>query len=104
MRSVFWVQLSSYLVLVSTAACLQAQSVPTLSGLNSAAPQEQLATTLPAIAARDVAGGFWRTDRDFEPILHIRNVLETSLLKVTPVLWMADGTEYDLPPVTLDEG
>ena len=46
-------------------------------------------------------GGFWRTDGTFRPILHITNYLVDQTLVVTPVLYMADGTEYDLTPVTL---
>ncbi|MBZ5536142.1 MAG: Ig-like domain-containing protein [Acidobacteriia bacterium] len=45
--------------------------------------------------------GLWRTDHTFEATLRIKNELLTDPLSVTPVLFMADGTEYDLPPVTI---
>jgi hypothetical protein len=53
------------------------------------------------IALRQMNGGFWRADHTFSPILYITNLLVTNSLQVTPVLYMADGTEYDLAPVTV---
>lgn len=47
-------------------------------------------------------GGFWRIDSNFEPILHLKNELLKTPLTVTPMLYMADGTEYDLPVVSLE--
>jgi hypothetical protein len=47
-------------------------------------------------------GGLWRTDANFESILQLKNVLINHPLTATPILYMADGTEYQLPPVTLD--
>ena len=47
-------------------------------------------------------GAFWRIDRGFDSYLRIKNVLLNSSLKVTPVLYMADGHEVDLSPITLD--
>jgi hypothetical protein len=48
-----------------------------------------------------MAGGYWRTDHTFQPMLVITNTLESIELSVTPVFYAADGTEYDLPAVTL---
>lgn len=47
-------------------------------------------------------GGFWRTDQEFDPILRLKNVLLKQPLTVTPILYLADGTEYDLPTVNLE--
>jgi hypothetical protein len=47
-------------------------------------------------------GGFWRSDANFEPILHLKNVLLRTPLTIIPMLYMADGTEYDLAPVHLE--
>jgi hypothetical protein len=47
-------------------------------------------------------GGLWRTDGTFSPTFMLKNALEQTPMKVTPVLYMADGTEYDLPQVQLD--
>ena len=51
--------------------------------------------------AQEAAGGFWRTDRDFDSSLRIKNILLKQPLDVTPVVYMADGTEVDLPVVHL---
>ncbi len=64
---------------------------------------EALATSVPEMARRDVGGGFWRLDGNFDAILRIKNVLEVSDLVVMPVLWMADGTEYELAPLTIEK-
>ncbi len=53
------------------------------------------------IVLRQMNGGFWRADHTFSPILYITNLLVTNSLQVRPVLYMADGTEYDLAPVTV---
>ena len=50
---------------------------------------------------QEAAGGFWRIDRDFDAALRIKNVLLKQPLTVTPVLYMADGTEFDLPSLDL---
>ena len=50
---------------------------------------------------QQMAGGYWRTEGSFRPILRITNYLVNQTLLVTPVLYMADGTEYDLTPITL---
>ena len=47
-------------------------------------------------------GGFWKVDQDFNPILRLKNVLLQQSLNVTPVLYFADGTEYQLPSITLE--
>lgn len=47
-------------------------------------------------------GGFWRTDHGFVSTLMLKNMLVIAPITATPVLYMSDGTEYDLPPVNLD--
>jgi len=47
-------------------------------------------------------GGFWRTDKNFEPTLHLKNVLLKQSLDVSPRLIFADGTEFELRPVHLE--
>ncbi|MGF7183224.1 hypothetical protein [Tunturiibacter psychrotolerans] len=63
----------------------------------------EIPTSDPPMASRDVGSSYWHIDGNFESVLHIKNVLETSELTVTPVLWMADGTEYDLAPIPLQK-
>ena len=45
--------------------------------------------------------GLWRTDTGFQSTIQINNRLVTGPSTATPMLFMADGTEYDLPPITL---
>jgi hypothetical protein len=80
-----------------------------LIGINLTAPaQGTLAPITPGntvsrlpIAGQELAGGLWRTDHDFKPTLQITNVLTIAPLAVTPVLYMADGTQYSLGPYSL---
>ncbi len=48
--------------------------------------------------------GLWRTDGGFVSTAHIKNVLVTARLQITPVIYTADGTEYDLQPLNLQAG
>jgi len=54
------------------------------------------------VVPQSLVGGLWHTEGSFQSILMLKNVLEIAPLKVTPVLYMADGTEYILPAVDLD--
>jgi hypothetical protein len=45
--------------------------------------------------------GLWRTDNGFTSLIEVKNRLVTAPVSITPVLFMADGTEYDLPPVNI---
>jgi hypothetical protein len=44
----------------------------------------------------------WRTDNTFEATIRLKNELVIGPMTVIPVLFMADGTEYDLKPLTID--
>jgi Bacterial Ig-like domain (group 2) len=46
-----------------------------------------------------LSGGLWRIDRSFQSSIQIYNRHIILRRTVIPVLYMADGTEYDLPPV-----
>jgi len=48
--------------------------------------------------------GLWRVDNNFNSTIRIRNELLVAPLDITPVLYMSDGTEYDLPAVHLATG
>jgi hypothetical protein len=47
-------------------------------------------------------GGLWRIDHSFTSSIMLKNVVTISPIVVTPILYMADGTEYGLPAVNLD--
>jgi Bacterial Ig-like domain (group 2) len=57
---------------------------------------------LPPTTPQGVEGGFWRTDGDYDSILHLKNILITQFLDVTPEIFFADGTEFDLPVMHLE--
>jgi hypothetical protein len=73
----------------------------------SAAPaQGSLVPVAPAIAdamnaPQVLFSGLWRVDGNFESVIHIKNSSVVAPVEVAPVLYMADGTEYDLPPVII---
>lgn len=50
---------------------------------------------------QSIYAGLWRVDHNFKATIHIKNLMVASSVRVTPALFMADGTEYDLPPVSL---
>lgn len=45
--------------------------------------------------------GLWRTDKGFTSTIQLKNRLVTSAVTVHPSLFMADGTEYELPEINL---
>jgi hypothetical protein len=57
---------------------------------------------LPPTTPQGLEGGFWRTDINFDSVLHLKNVLLKKALDVTPEIFFADGTEYELPVVHLE--
>src|SRR5262249_53910704 len=71
---------------------------------NAASAQASLARMAPAMAdpmkaPQMMFSGLWRVDGNFESTIHIKNSLVVAPVEVTPVLYMADGTEYDLAPL-----
>jgi len=48
-----------------------------------------------------LASGLWRTDGGFVANIRLKNALVAATLEVSPVLYMADGTEYRLAPVNI---
>jgi hypothetical protein len=43
--------------------------------------------------------GLWRVDNGFVSKIHIKNALIVGPMTVVPVLYMADGTAYELQPM-----
>jgi hypothetical protein len=62
-----------------------------------ASPPRTFPTQPTPMTAQDVGGAFWRTDGNFEAVLRLRNLLVTAPILATPVIWLEDGTQYDLP-------
>ncbi len=72
----------------------------TYAGLTSTDPKSSLALAPPDMPQATFAD-LWRVDRSFQSTIHMKNLLTFRPVQVTPALYMSDGTEYDLPSVTL---
>jgi hypothetical protein len=51
---------------------------------------------------RSMIGGLWMTDANFKSSIFVRNIVESDPMTVTPIVWLANGTKYTLPDVTID--
>lgn len=56
---------------------------------------------LPPGKPGSMTGGIWMIDANFKSTLHLRNVVETSGMTVTPILHLSNGVQYKLAPVQL---
>lgn len=74
-----------------------------LAGGNSISPRAQdmgvTKSTSMSDETHSLRGGFWRVDGGFVSTIRIKNILVVAPIQVTPILYMADGTTYPLPPV-----
>lgn len=61
--------------------------------------RQSSAQTPSAPISWSINGGFWRTDAGFNSTIQLKNRLITRGISAIPALFMADGTEYDLPVV-----
>ncbi len=50
-------------------------------------------------ATYSLSCGLWRVDSGFVSKIHVKNALIATPLTVMPVLYMADGTQYELQPI-----
>ncbi len=95
------------LVLTATTVLLSLAVALSSVGANPRFAQSNASTPSPASAtpisdqAHLLTGGLWRTDRGFVSTIKIHNILVVAPMDVTPVLFMADGTAYPLPTVTV---
>jgi hypothetical protein len=51
---------------------------------------------------RSMTGGLWMIDANFKSSIYIKNVVETSSVVVSPVLYLSNGVKYSLSPVKLE--
>ncbi len=79
-----------------------AQQVKVLAPHDPVPPKATRSSPLPASTAGSVVGGPWMVDTSFTATVYIKNLLETSAVTVTPVLYLSNGTQYILPPMKLD--
>lgn len=62
-----------------------------------------IARSIPS-TPRSMVGGLWMTDANLKASIYMRNVVETDPMTVTPILYLSNGTRYQLADVTLDPG
>ena len=97
-----WKQISCLAQLVPLMAASLAAAgaqAPAPSPQSASIPTEPPPNKQLPLAAQQAVGGFWRTDYSFKASIRITNSLAIAPLLVTPVLFMADGTEYPLATV-----
>lgn len=99
--SIIALSVLSVLFLVSPQILSQ---VPKQSVQSKMSPSEQMNQMLKSkpLIPQGIDGGLWRVDHAFVSTLMLKNIVTIAPIKVTPILYMADGTEYDLPAVKLD--
>jgi hypothetical protein len=77
---------------VVASARLRSESQRSATAANSSAQANQVQV---------LNAGLWRTDRGFNATIRVTNLLVVGPLEVVPVLYMADGTRYELSPLKL---
>lgn len=87
------------IMLVSLSSFAQQHKI--LAPHDHIAPQAKKHIDLPALAGSAVAGP-WMIDANFQSTIYLKNIVETSAVTVTPVLYLSNGKKYQLPPVQLD--
>ena len=88
-------------LLLTVALSLTFSSIP--QSASSVPPPQAATTEMPwhAPVPQTLEAGFWRVDGDYVLTLQIKNGLVVHEITVTPVLFLRDGTEFDLAPVKL---
>jgi hypothetical protein len=56
---------------------------------------------LPPAKPGSLVGGLWMTDANTKSQIYLRNLVETSAVTATPVLYLSNGVRYALDPVTI---
>jgi hypothetical protein len=56
---------------------------------------------LPPEKPGSLVGGLWMTDANTKSQIYLRNLVETSAVTATPVLYLSNGVRYALDPVTI---
>lgn len=57
---------------------------------------------LPAAKSASLVGGPWMVDANFRSTIQMKNVVETSAVTISPILYLSNGAKYTLPEVRLD--
>ena len=90
-------------VILSTALILPSSTLRTQNKVPSSqvTPRAARPKQKPALP-QELFCPLWRIDHTFEATIRIKNELVIGPMTVAPVLFMADGTEFDLAPLTIE--
>lgn len=92
--------LAAFLLVLPITAFTQQPKV--LAPHDPIAPKMSHRSPLPAAVADSMVGGPWIVDANFKSSIYLKNVVETSPVTITPVLYLSNGTKYTLPAVQLE--
>ncbi len=97
---------STIILILTVAAVAAIFATPSRSSHVPASQSPRSATTATSSSSLEnqvqvLNAGLWRTDRGFNATIRVTNLLVVGPLEVVPVLYMADGTRYQLPPLKL---
>jgi hypothetical protein len=96
--------ISLLIIFVSLVVSVELVLSSDVSAVDSRSATGQIASANTKMMSKEVHvlnGGFWRTDGGFVSTIRIKNVLVVAPIHVTPTIFMADGTPYSLPSLTV---
>jgi hypothetical protein len=67
----------------------------------SVPPKVQQRIPLKASAPGSIVAGPWMVGANFKSSIYVKNLVETSTVSVTPVLYLSNGIKFTLTPVQL---
>jgi hypothetical protein len=67
-------------------------------------PKVKKRVPLPSPRSGAIVGGPWMIDANSRSTIYVKNVVETSAVTATPILFLSNGAKYILPELTLDPG
>src|SRR5260370_10407721 len=81
-------------------------AIPPRSSHAQASPSQRFAAAVNSTSSREnrlqvLNAGLWRTDAGFNDTIRVTNLLVVGPLEVVPVLYMADGTRYEVSSLEL---
>ena len=89
------------LVLAILCAASFAQQPKVLAPHRSVPPKVDARFPLPAAVPSSIVAGPWMIDANFKSSIYVKNLVETSAVPVTPVLYLSNGTKLTLTPLQL---
>jgi hypothetical protein len=67
----------------------------------SVPPKAEKPIPLPAAVPGSIVVGPWMVDANFKSTIYLNNLVQTSAVSVTPVLYLSNGTKFTLSPIQL---